>query len=183
MGFDYKKASKKELKAEYDRIGKEMGDDRFFTKKELDYLPEVMQDGETIHAFSSGMLNNNTWLIVLTDRRIIFLDKGMLFGLRQESVPLNRINAISGSTGLFFGTIVITDGAKDRKITAVWKKTVRIFIDRCQQAIDALDENRQTKIVGDDICTRLERLAQLKEKEIITCEEFEREKAKILAGG
>ncbi|MDH6148517.1 MULTISPECIES: hypothetical protein [Paraburkholderia] len=33
--FDFKNASKQDLKAEYNRIAREIGDDRFFTKKEL----------------------------------------------------------------------------------------------------------------------------------------------------
>ncbi|MFC5429592.1 hypothetical protein ACFPTO_12400 [Paraburkholderia denitrificans] len=33
MAFDFKNASPKNLKQEYDRIAKEMGDDQFFTKK------------------------------------------------------------------------------------------------------------------------------------------------------
>ena len=70
--FDFKKASKKELKKEYDKIAKKIGDDQFFTSKELNFLPEILLDGEQVLAFSSGLMNDNTWLITLTDIRIIF---------------------------------------------------------------------------------------------------------------
>ena len=70
--FDFKNASKKELKNEYEKIAKEMGDDQFFTKKELNYLPEILMEGEQVLAFTSGLMDNNTWLISLTDKRIIF---------------------------------------------------------------------------------------------------------------
>jgi hypothetical protein len=182
MTFNYKTASKKELKNEYNRIAKEIGDDQFFTKKELNYLPDILQNGEQILTFSSGLMGGNTWLITLTDRRILFLDKGMIYGLKQEAIPLNRVNAVSGSTGIFFGKIVITDGARDREITNVWKKTVRIFTNKCQEAIDAINRHQlpTSPQTEEDPYVKLEKLASLKEKGIISQEEFEREKKKIL---
>ena len=71
--FDFKKASKKELKKEYDKIAKKIGDDQFFTSKELNFLPEILLDGEQVLAFSSGLMNDNTWLITLTDIRMVFI--------------------------------------------------------------------------------------------------------------
>ena len=46
-------------------------------------------------------MDGNTWLITLTDRRIIFLDKGMIYGLKQTTIDLDKVNAVSGETGLF----------------------------------------------------------------------------------
>ncbi len=54
MAFDFKHASEADRKKEYDRIAKEIGDDNFFTKKELNYLPEALADGEQVLAFTSG---------------------------------------------------------------------------------------------------------------------------------
>ena len=79
-------------------------------------------ESEQILGFTSGLMDANTWLITLTDKRIIFLDKGMIYGLKQSIVELDKVNAVSGSTGLVFGTITITDGANDRLIKNVWKK-------------------------------------------------------------
>lgn len=181
MSIDYKNASKDKLKKEFKRLAKEIGDDRFFTKKELNYLPEILQDGEVIITFTSGVMNGNTWIITLTDRRIIFLDKGMIFGLKQEFVPLNKVNAVSCTTGLIFGNIIITDGAKDRVITYVLKGTVKFFTNKVQIALDAINnKSKSTKPIADDPYERLEKIANLKNKGIITEEEFQKEKDKIL---
>ena len=134
--FDYKNASKAELKAQYKRIAAKTGDDQFFTKKELKYLPQMLMDGEQVVAFCSGMLDANTWLIVLTDRRVLFLDKGMLYGLKESSIPIKRINGVSGKTGLFFGEIVINDGFAARQIKQVRKRSVRPFINCLQEILD-----------------------------------------------
>lgn len=184
--FDFKNASKESLKVEYNRIAKEFGDDQFFTKKELNYLPEVLQNNEQVLAFTSGLMDGNTWLITLTDRRIIFLDKGMIYGMKQEIVPLNRVNAVSGKTGILLGKIVITDGAKDRKIDNVWKQTVKPFTNKVQEAIDALNrpqrfEEPQKVDKQEDRYAKLEKIASLKDKGILTEAEFLSEKEKILS--
>lgn len=134
--FDFKTASKDELKAEYRRIAELSGDDGFGTKRELKYLPQLLLDEEQVLAFSSGLMDNNTWLIVLTDRRVLFLDKGMLYGMKESSIPLDRINGVSGESGLLMGKIIINDGFAARQIKNVAKKSVRPFINRLQQELD-----------------------------------------------
>ena len=135
--FDFKNASKKALQQEYKRIAKATGDDRFFTKKELNHLPKVLMDGEQILAFSSGLMDRNTWLIALTDKRVIFLDKGFVYGLRQTTIPIDKISAVSGETGIIFGKITINSGHGEKKITQVLKYTVLPFINKLNEVIEA----------------------------------------------
>lgn len=184
MSFDFKNASPMERKKEYNRIAAAVGDDQFFTKKELNYLPQVLADGEQVIAFTSGLMDGDTWLITLTDRRIIFLDKGMIYGLKQTSINLDKVNAISGQTGLFFGSIKVEDGAKERHITNVWKKTVARFTNLARDAIEARQRPRAAAPMTqtDDLASKLERLARLVEKGILSKDEFEGQKAKLLAG-
>lgn len=134
--FDFKNASKKELRKEYKRIAKATDDDQFFTKRELNHLPAVLFDEEQVLAFSSGMMDGNTWLIALTDRRVIFLDKGLLFGMRQTTVPINKISSVSGETGMIFGKITIGAGHGEKKVTNVLKHTVLPFTNKLQEVIE-----------------------------------------------
>jgi len=183
MAFDFKNATRAELCGEYDRIGKEMGDFQFFTKRELFHLPKILADTEQVLAFTSGLMDNNTWLIALTDRRIIFLDKGMIYGLKQATIDLDKINAISGETAILFGSIKIEDGARERVIANVWKKTVVPFTNRVRDAIEARRRSQQAPAstpTGDDRISRLERLAALRDKGVLTEAEFEQQKAAIL---
>lgn len=165
---------------EYKRIAKESGDDMFFTRKELNYLPKIMGQGEKLLAFSSGLMDGNTWLISLTNRRIIFLDKGMIYGLKQASIDLASVNAISSKTGIIFGTIKIENGASEREITMVPKWTVASFTNKVRDAVEAT-KVRSSQPTQEDTISKLERLSSLKEKGVISQKEFEIEKAKILA--
>lgn len=183
MAFDFKNASPEALKAEYQRIANEMGDDQFFTKKELNHLPEVLSDGEQVLAFSSGMMDGNTWLIALTDHRVIFLDKGMIFGLKQVSIELDKINAVSGKTGILLGDIYIQDGGKERRIQNVPKKTVLAFANKVRDALQAKKSPKTAAAAPqqDDMISQLERLGDLRDKGVLTAEEFESQKARILS--
>lgn len=185
--FDFKNANKEQLKIEYNRIAREIGDDQFFTKKELNHLPEILMDGEQVLAFTSGLMDGNTWLIALTDHRVLFLDKGLIYGLKQVSINLDKINSVSGTTGLFFGEIRIEDGASERVIKNVWKKTVVAFTNKVRDALHATRRAASAPVsaaapaAADDIVSKLERLATLKERGILTDAEFAEQKAKLLA--
>jgi len=186
MGFDFKKASAAERKAECKRLASEVGDDLFFTKKELDHLPEILLDGERVISFTSGMMDGNTWLITLTDKRIIFLDKGMLYGLKQAFIDLDKVNAVSGETGLILGSISIQDGATTRTIKNVQKKTVVNFTNKIRDALETrkLTQSPHSTSTSQaettDVISQLERLASLKEKGILSQDEFEQQKSKLI---
>jgi hypothetical protein len=186
MTFDFKNASPADLVHEYNRIAKEIGDEQFFTKKELKHLPQMLATGEQVLAFTSGYMGPNTWLITLTDRRIIFLDKGMIYGLKQISIDLDKVRSISGNTGIFFGKIEIEDGGDSkREIQYVWKKTVVAFTNKVRDAMEARKHSfrASTPLVPevDDAVTKLERLATLLDKGILSKEEFDQQKKKLLS--
>lgn len=69
--------------------GVDMNSSRFGTMKEMNRLPEQLQPGEVVFCFTAGVMSNtgdsnttdfgiSTWLVVLTDRRFLFLDAAML---------------------------------------------------------------------------------------------------------
>ena len=182
MSFDFKNASKAELTSKYNEIAKEIGDARFSTRKELDYLPEVLLDGEQILVFASGMMDSNTWLIAVTDRRVLFLDKGMFWGLKQTSIDLSRVNSVSGETGIVFGKITIADGAQNYTITMVSKTSVKPVTNKINEYLERRRAGNTIQPSGGGTVDELERLAALREKGLLTDEEFQTEKAKILAG-
>ena len=176
------------------RIAKEIGDDQLFIRKELAHLPEVLSDGEQVFSFASGVMSDassilpSTWLIVLTNRRIIFLDKGMLYGLQQTIIDLDKVTAISGKTGLLLGEITIEASASSKTIKNVNKKTVTPFTNHAQRAIEARKTTASIREAvskpqpqEEDVFSKLERLAALKERGILTDEEFSQQKARILS--
>ena len=201
-------------KAAYRRLATEVGDMQFLVRGELQSLPEVMMPGELLLWFASGVLwstgkdegKGGYTLIALTDRRILILDKRFLGGVQTISIDLDRINSISGDTGLIIGTgsVKIQDGGDERKIAWMDNSTIQPFVTRVQQAIEdrkqALAAQQASAIASAtgqrpapaptapadtpqvDVADQLEKLANLVDRGFLTLEEFAEQKAKLLNG-
>lgn len=155
--LDFKQATRAQLECIWKAVAAETGDDRFFTAKELDALPRELAPYEQVLSFSSGSLNGNTWLIVLTDERVLFLDKGMLFGMKKVSVDLNRIANIESERGLMFGKITIGANGQDYSIEYVWKSTVDPFVEATRHAMRAWAQGQTLISPGTEQALSLER--------------------------
>lgn len=162
--------------------------DLFGTSKEVSHLPEILDDDEHIKYLTSGLMDGTTWLIVCTQKRIILVDYGFLFGVKQSEMALENINSISYTTGLFLGAIEIWHGGAKMLIENCQKATVKPFVDAVNAAKKELQGNAcspsnpapQNAEAATDVVSQLERLAALKEKGILSDEEFAAQKAKVL---
>ncbi|KAA1047259.1 PH domain-containing protein [Pseudocitrobacter sp. 73] len=190
--LDYKTASKDQLKAEMKRLAAVVSDTPFGTKKEFFHLPEVLNSGEQPLAIASGMMDGNTWLITLTNQRVIFLDKGMIFGVKQVDVNLHNIVGVGGKTGLIFGEIMISTSGQNYTVKNVIKSSVIPFTNLVNETRNSITnakvsvETPAPKSTGkpsfDDVMDKIERLAEMKEEGILTDEEFQQQKQRILNG-
>lgn len=144
--MDVTTASPAELKRLYDYIAVEMNDDRFFTTKELALLPKIMAPDEWLYGFSSGYMNNSTWLIVLTSKRVIFLNKNLLWGHEETSIGLGKINSVQKKAGIMFGNIMLHDGSREYAIRNVWKKSIIPFTNRLDRAIEEFERSARSGV-------------------------------------
>lgn len=185
--IDYKTATKDQLKAEMKRLASTVSDVPFGTKKEFFHLPEILNAGETPLAIASGQMDGNTWLITLTNKRVIFLDKGMLFGVKQVDVNLQNIVGVGGKTGLLLGEITISTSGQNYTIKNVMKTSVIPFTNLVNEtrnnSAPATQNNAQSTAADqDDLIAKIERLAKLKADGVLTDEEFQHQKQRVLNG-
>ena len=187
--IDYKTASKDQLKTEMKRLAGVVSDTPFGTKKEFFHLPEILNSGEHPLAIASGVMDGNTWLITLTNKRVIFLDKGMIFGVKQVDINLDNIVSVGGKTGLMFGEIMISTSGQNYTIKNVMKGCVIPFTNLVNETKNSLNTPAQqqkdpTKGIQsfDDQMAKIERLAEMKQEGILTEEEFQQQKHRILNG-
>ena len=164
----------------------------FYTKKEINYLPKILAEDEEVKALTSGFMNNTTWLAVCTNRRILFLDKGMFFGLKTVQMNLDRIQSIDSSYVVFFGSLRLWDGASSFVLRMVLKDSIDPFVQTVRDQIDAYRKlmyrditnstqgTQQAAAPAVDIASQIERLAALKEAGHLTPAEFEKQKKKLL---
>lgn len=156
--------------------------DLFGTRKEVKALPDIIGDEETIIYATSGLVAGNTILAILTDSRVLFIDKGMVYGMKSSEIPLSMINGVSYSKGLLLGSISIINGATTTKIDNVSKETASLFVDKIKEASANLKETSQQTVITNNVSSADEilKFKKLLDEEIITQEEFNAKKKELL---
>lgn len=147
-------------------------------KTEVKALPDILQSNEHINYIVRGLYKGRNGVLVSTTDRIIFFDKGRLWGVRVEEFRYENITSVEYSTGLIAGEIIIYAAGNAAKIDMVpfgckqFTDVVREIISNCRIS--------SANVVDDDFLSKLERLAKLKRSGLLTDEEFILAKTKLL---
>mgnify|MGYP001170632758 FL=1 len=99
-----------------DQLAKLDSKRRLGVGKELNHLHEVINDGENILGHTRGFFDGNTWLICITDRRVLFIDKGMIAGMKSTEIPLDSVGSVNYETKMMGGNITIVASGTEKKI-------------------------------------------------------------------
>ena len=168
----------------------------FGTKKELKVLPEYLEPGEVVFAITSGIMKQsetsnlsdsgaNTWLVVLTSDRFLFIDSAMLTkSVDTQSIRHDRVQAVSASQGWVLGKIMVDLGSRLLVIDNCQKETVKVMADIANKWVKELDNRRNTndsQLIEESGLDKLKKLAQLHSTKVISDEEFDTAKKKILS--
>lgn len=153
----------------------------FLGRRELSELPKILALDEILDNIAQGTYNNGQGILVSTNRRLLFIDKGMLYGLKVEDFPLDKITSIQYETGLLLGGIKIHTSGNIAKIENIEKNTARNFAEFVRNKLSQPKETISNTIVSEpNVLDQLEKLAKLKENGILTEEEFIEQKKKLL---
>ncbi|MCY4362725.1 MAG: PH domain-containing protein [Gammaproteobacteria bacterium] len=133
--IDFNTAIKEDPEGARKTMAEFTGDDLLTIRKQLHHLPETLMENEQVLVFCYGYTDWKNGLLVLTDRRIMFLCKGMLAS-KLTSIPIARINSLSGETGMVLGKIIINEGSSSITIKNVHKKAVNYFVKKFQEFAD-----------------------------------------------
>lgn len=109
--------------------------------------------------------------VIVHDNR---LEWKMLF--QKQSIPINQIASVDTTIPLYAGVVIETTGGKKYRIPVKLsdKKKLEEAIYKAQEKSQATNSGKSNNL------NDLEKLAELKKKGIITKEEFEAKKKKIL---
>lgn len=165
--------------------------DLWGTKREVKELPKILNDNEIIKYGCSGFNNNNTVLCLCTNQRVIFLDKGLLYGIKSTEIPLDMVNGVSYEKGLIMGKIAITNGANVTKLEQISKGDAPIMADTIKK--ESINYKKSLQVENnnlsaqseapndtDNLIKQLRELKDLVDEGILTEEEFEAKKKQLL---
>lgn len=157
----------------------------FLGKKEIKELPNILWENENVENIIQGTYNNGNGILVGTNKRLIFVDKGLIFGLKVEDFPYEKISSTQYQTGLLFGKLTIFTSGNKAIIDNVPILNVRTFGDWVRNKISnppqsETAQNTTTNIATVDIADQIEKLGKLREKGLLSDEEFNTQKKKLL---
>lgn len=173
--------------------------DSFGTKKELKFLPEYLEPDEVVFALTSGVMEQtdtsnsfdvgtNTWLVVLTSDRFLFLDAALLTGsVDSQSIRHDRVQAVSASQGFMLGKISVDLGSRMLVIDNCHKSTVKIMASLANKWIKEVSNNKNSVKIAlpsssqTPLLDLLERLDKLFTLGALSEQEFNESKVRLLS--
>jgi hypothetical protein len=170
-------------------------------RREMKVLHQYLQDHEVVFAFVAGTMRQtttsnssdsgvNSWLGVLTDRRVLLLDHALLSGsVDTQSIRHDRIQAVSASQGWVFGKVMIDIGNRSIMIDNSDKEHVKVFARIANDWLEHLggatkvEPAKPSEIAPSDRnpIEEIRKLAELRDAEILSEAEFASAKVTILS--
>ncbi|MFC3347308.1 PH domain-containing protein [Streptomyces echinoruber] len=157
----------------------------FGSKREIQRLPEVLWEGETVEMLATGVYGKGNGLVAMTNQRLIFLKHGVL-SQQVEDFPYNRISSVQWSGGLIMGTLIVFASGNKAEIKQVPKDQGRALADQLRARLAAGGApaapaaGASAPAGAPDVASRLQTLDQLRASGAITDEEYRDRRARIL---
>ena len=151
----------------------------FLGRKEINELPSILAINEEVDNIIQGTYNNGNGILISTNRRLIFIDKGVLYGLKVEDFPLDKITSIQYETGLLLGKVKIFTSGNIASIENVEKTSSRKFAEFVRDKLSNPRAESSTQSTP-NILEQIEKLAKLKDMGILDDAEFKEQKKRLL---
>ena len=176
------------LKEIQDQIKFSDGTSKLLARGEIKELPNILWGDETVENMVQGYYSNGNGILVATNRRLVFVYKKFLGGVKVEDFPYDKISSIQYETGMVLGKITIFTSGNKADITQIEKKQTRDFCESVRARISATAApgkapSATASIRDDDVLVKLERLMKLKEQGGLDEQEFQDQKRRILGPG
>lgn len=167
-----------------DKAMKDAGGVGFLTSGEVKELPKILWTDELPLKAIRGFYGGGTGLLVGTDRRLLFIDKGLM-SLKVEDFSYDKITSIQYKTGIVWGEIEVLASGNRAIFKNIEKKYVRDFGDWLRAKISAPKPSPSTivQVAAPTPGSHLEdlvRLAELNKQGVLTDEEFAAKKKQLL---
>ncbi len=153
----------------------------FFARKEIHELPDILSVDEKIVYLVEGRnkINNHHIILVATDRRVIFVDKEFMYGLKVEDFSYSKISSIQYETALLLASIDIHVADDVVEIDGVGKYDAELFCEKVRNFMAHPEEYVQAK-TEPTVLDQLEQLGRLKENGVLSEDEFNEQKKKLI---
>ncbi|MCT1544876.1 PH domain-containing protein [Glutamicibacter protophormiae] len=167
------------ITAEIEKLGKMS---RLFGKRELSHLRRILNPEERVVALGQGTYEKLQSLIVLTDQRLVLLEKGIVRETVKE-FQLSAISSLSLQKGWGGESLDFTASGAKGAITSMMPGQGERFAAAYRQLRNAPAVKMEQPAAASaepDVLGQLEQLGKLRDAGVLTDAEFESKKAELL---
>lgn len=174
--------TKARIKEQIARLGKVS---LWGVRKEVqDLYKKIDENEEIVGLLRAFTLELTSVLLVATEKRLFILDRRVFYGSSNKEISYLTIANVRNQTGLFFGDLIIDDQGEDHRFIYAYKSDLRKFADVLGDKVGeyrekSVEANNQYLSTADE----LKKLWDLKEKGVITEEEFRDQKRRLITSG
>lgn len=158
---------------------------KIFGRKEIGHLGNLLDRRELVHAIGVGQFSGKMGAVAITDKRLLFLEKSMFGSEALTDFSLNSIGAVSIGKKIGGETLTISHSGTTAVISGMGHgqadTIARVFRHLKEQAAAPLSASASRTPASADPMAQLERLAELRDKGILTEEEFQTQKTQVLS--
>lgn len=158
------------------------GNIRMFARKEFKKLPSLLEEDERIQSIAQGRYDGKQGLVVATDRRVLFVEEGMLRS-NLEDFRYERISSVQTGKGAMFGKLTIFASGNKAEIDQIAPKEMGVSLGdlvRSRIGSGAANSSGVAAPVEDSALDKLKKLGELKDAGVLSEEEFQAQKQKLL---
>jgi hypothetical protein len=152
--------------------------------REIKRLMNYLWEGETVDRMTTGTYGKGTGLVVLTDRRLLFVQDGIM-SQTSEDFPMDKVSSVQWASGMVMGKVTIFASGNKSEITNVNKEDGKEIVDKIRHLLSAPREQTPLRPAASpppaaDPIEQLKRLGELRDAGVLTPEEFDAKKADLL---
>jgi hypothetical protein len=153
--------------------------------REIKRLLNYLWEGETVDQMTTGVYGKGIGLVVLTDRRLLFVQDGIM-SQTSEDFPMDKVSSVQWASGMMMGKITIFASGNKSEITNVNKDDGKEIVDKIRHVLSAPPEPTPPAPAASpppaaaDPIEQLKRLGELRDAGVLTPEEFDAKKSDLL---
>ena len=163
-------------------------------RREINDLPNILWDDEQVRGALQGLYGGGQGLLVATDRRMVFVDKKLIGNrVKVEDFPYDSVSSIQYELKMLFATVTIFASGNKAEIEQVMPKALARSFCGAVRALISGEDDRQADREGasahadpkrsgvEQMADALERLADLRDRGLLSDEEFAEQKRSLLS--
>lgn len=157
---------------------------RIAKAREIKYIPETLLNGEVMELVIQAWLKdaNTNGVLICTNKRLVFLDKGMISGLKTKSYQLNQIGSLELNTSFFSTKFKIhSSGTAPAEVQCFDKNDAKVFINHVNEKITNKETPAHHHVSGQiSVTDELKKLGELKASGVLSDDEFNKLKMDLI---